>query len=345
MNRRIRHAIVRSGLEVVAVLRRLGLTPAVGGRGVVFTLHHVRPAGPHENRPNAHLSVTPEFLAEAIATALRVGLVPIAIEDLPARLADSADQRRYVAFTLDDAYRDNILHAAPVFRRFGVPYTIYACSGFVERTRTMWWETAEALAARGEAIALDTSAGTERLPLASDADRCVAFARIATAIKTEDEDAAVARLDAAARAVGVDPTDIVDREVMSADEIAALTAADPLARFGAHTETHVNLTRVSDDRLAREIAVSVDAVERWTGRRPTSFNYPYGLAGSFGRREAAAVGAAGLQVAVTTRPGVLRCPGEVDFLTLPRVSLNGYYQQPRFVEALITGVPFRVRLS
>ena len=126
---------------------------------------------------------------------------------------------------------------------------------------------------------------------------------------------------------------------MTPEELAAL-AADPLARLGAHTETHVNLRRVPPDRLRREITGCADAIETWVGRRPVEFCYPYGWGVAVGPREIAAAREAGYRVAVTTRPGLLGYDGPEDLFTLARVSLNGLYQRRRYVGALISGLPF-----
>jgi peptidoglycan/xylan/chitin deacetylase (PgdA/CDA1 family) len=341
LRRAIRNAAIRAGLEAVALTNAGAVWPQAAGRGVIFTLHHVRPHQGHGFDPNALLSVTPEFLDAAIETCLDTGMVPVALEDLPQLLADPDDRRRFVCFTLDDGYRNNAQHAAPVFRRHGVPYTIFLCRGFVERTRSLWWETAEALIRRTSELAFDFGGGPGSLPLNTVARRQAAFDRLSSFIQAEDEDEAIARLDAEAIRHGIDPLAIVDDLVMGADEIREL-ARDPLACFGAHTLTHVNLRRVDAARLASEIEGSIRAVEEWTGKPPSSFAYPYGYAVAAGEREFSAARAAGLSIAVTTRPGVLGAASLGQPTALPRVSLNGLYQKPRYVKALASGIPFRL---
>jgi peptidoglycan/xylan/chitin deacetylase (PgdA/CDA1 family) len=341
--RLLKRAAILWGLEAVALSRGWRLWPAAGGRGIVFTLHHVRPAAPKAHDPNALLSVTPEFLDLAIRAALECGLTPVALEDLPVLLADPADRRRFVCFTLDDGYRDNADHAAPLFRRHGVPYTIFITKGFVERTRSLWWETAEVLTEAADRLEFDFGGGVETLPMATPAEKQVAFDRIGDFIQSGDEDAAVARLDEAARAHGIDPLGITDRLVMGAGELAALASADPLARFGAHTLTHVALRRVDAARLRAEIEGSVDAVTSYVGRRPTAFAYPYGFPAAVGAREFRAAADAGLAIAVTTQPGVLGAWKGQLATAVGRVSLNGLYQEKRYVKALLSGIPFRFR--
>ncbi len=200
----------------------------------IFTLHHVRPAEARAHDPNALLSVTPQFLDEAIRACAESGLTPVALEDLPRLLADPADRRRFAAFTLDDGYRDNAEHAAPVFRRHGVPYTIFITKGFVERSRSAWWETAEALTARLDEAEFDFGDGAEKVEMRTRAQKLAAFDRFGRFMQAVDEDEAVARLDRLAAEHGLDPLAIIDRLVMDACELREL-ARDPLARFGAHT--------------------------------------------------------------------------------------------------------------
>src|SRR5690606_25770395 len=103
----IRYMIIRAGLETVASSRLSKMRTVAGGRGIIFTLHHVRPEWQHPAAPNAVLSVTPDFLEVAVLVALERGLVPVHLHELPALLSDPTDRRKFVAFTLDDGYRNN----------------------------------------------------------------------------------------------------------------------------------------------------------------------------------------------------------------------------------------------
>jgi peptidoglycan/xylan/chitin deacetylase (PgdA/CDA1 family) len=339
--RSVKHLLIQAGLEFVALSRAGQLVPSAAGRGMIFTLHHVRPDRNHDFEPNAHLAITPEFLDQAILAARRCGLHPVHLEDLPSLLADSSDTRKFTCFTLDDGYRDNEKYAAPVFRKHGVPYTIFIAPGFVERTRTIWWETAEELTRAASSFAFDFGRGVEDVRCASRLEKFMAFERLANFAQNTDEDEAVARIDLAAKAAGLDPELIVDQEIMTASELQSLVA-DPLVRLGAHTITHPNLARVTDERLKQELEQSATRVADYSGRVPKAFAHPYGGKHAVGPREARAAAETGFTVAVTTQPGVLSSESLARPTELARVSLNGYYKKSRYVEALATGLPFKL---
>ncbi|MCR9121199.1 MAG: polysaccharide deacetylase family protein [Phyllobacteriaceae bacterium] len=339
----LKYGTIRTALEAFALPGMRSLFPSAAGRGMIFTLHHVRPERQGDKfSPNAILSVTPEFLETSVQTALESGLTPVHLHDLPALLADPDDDRRFVAFTLDDGYRNNAEFAAPVFRRHRVPYTIFINPGFAERTRTIWWETAAAITRKADAIAFDFGNGPETLKTETTAQKLAAFEQFAAFVQSIDEDEAVARIDAVARDHHhIDPVAIVETLVMDEAALRVL-AEDPLVHLGAHTMTHVNLRRVCAGRLKDEIEQSAAAVQAYANRRPLSFSYPYGWTTAVGERETRAAAEAGFAAAVTTQPGVLdaRC---LDRPTaLPRVSLNGYFQKKRYVSALLSGLPFKL---
>lgn len=338
----LRNALIRSGLETMALADAGGLLRGAGGRAAIFTLHHVHPEGDDRGSPNALLSITPRFLERAIQACLERGMTPLALQDLPERMADPRDDRKYFCVTLDDGYRDNAQFAAPVFRRYNIPYTIFITAGFVERTRSIWWETLEALLARRSAFTFDFGPGEERLAAETTLQKHAVFDRFGAYVARANEDQAVARIDALARDCGLDPLGLVDRLTMDAKALRDLQQSDPLLRLGAHTLTHVNLKRVDEDRLEKELKGSADAVERYAGYRPTALAYPYGYASAVGEREFAAARDAGFSIAVTTRPGLVNPDSFLQPTSLCRVSLNGLYQRKRYVRALISGVPFKL---
>ncbi|MCP1198876.1 polysaccharide deacetylase family protein [Notoacmeibacter sp. MSK16QG-6] len=327
-----RHLAIRTALEALAATTTAAGIRSKAHHSVIFTLHHVRPASGEPFDPNAHLSVTPEFLDIAIRECLACGFTPVALADLPRRLEAEPDGR-FVSFTLDDGYRDNRDHAATVFRRHGVPYTIFLTKGFAQRTSTIWWETAEkairaidAWAIDGRAFDCRTISGKRR-----------AYRYTACMVeKAADECRAVEIVDAEAARSGVSPVEIVQELVMDEDELAAFAKSEPLAHFGVHTLTHRIMSKLSPDTIQQEIADCAEWIGALIGERPTTIAYPYGYDWACGIREAEAAAAAGLSVGVRTTPGkITGAPSEL--LLLPRVSLNGFYQQRRFVRALLSG--------
>ena len=326
MNLSLKQLVIQTALEGISLLRLEKLFPGAAGRGVIFTLHHVRPKRDLAFNPNAHLEVTPEFLEQAILAAKDAGLEPVRLEDLAGHLAEVGSSRKFVCFTLDDGYRNNAEFAAPVFRRHGVPYTIFICPGFVSRTRTIWWETTAELLRRVSSFRFDFGGGEETIACASHAGKMAAFKRLAELVNRLDENEAVARIDALSLACGYDPMSYVERETMSASELKTLVT-DPLASLAGHTMTHCNLARVSHQRLETEIAESSKLVSGYSGQAARTFSYPYGWKGAAGKREFEAADKAGL-TAVTTQPGVLsaasnprRTPPRVAERALPEEAL------------------------
>lgn len=336
----IKRAVITAGLEASAIIDALGLSGGMRGRGVIFTLHHVRQPFERPFHPNDILEVTPGFLDIALGTLKARGYDFIRLEDLPERLASGSGQP-FACFTLDDGNRNNRTEAAPVFSRHGAPFTIFITKGFIEGTASLWWETLEALLNKAPAIDFDFGLGPEPLPAATPAQKLAVFRRITDFVSTADETRTVQQLDAEARRHGVDPLAITRDLTMRADELAEL-ARNPLVSFGAHTITHRGLTRLPEHEARREIGGSMAAVATMTGTAANAFAYTYGDARSVSPRERQFLRELGIRIGVTTRPGTITTDMVNDMTALPRVSLNGLYQKERYVRALASGIPFKV---
>jgi len=123
---------------------------------------------------------------------------------------------------------------------------------------------------------------------------------------------------------------------MSWDELKPF-ADDPLVTIGAHTITHCNLARQTEETAKHEIITSRARIESALQRPTLHLAYPYGDRIAAGPREFALARAAGFKTAVTTRPGMI-FPESADHLTaLQRVSLNGNYQEARILPVLTSG--------
>jgi peptidoglycan/xylan/chitin deacetylase (PgdA/CDA1 family) len=110
-----------------------------------------------------------------------------------------------------------------------------------------------------------------------------------------------------------------------------------LITIGAHSITHCNLAGQTEEIARHEMADGRARIERALQRLVVHLAYPYGDKIAAGAREFALARATGFKTAVTTRPGMI-FPENAGYLTaLPRVSLNGNYQDERILPVLTSG--------
>ena len=93
-------------------------------------------------------------------------------------------------------------------------------------------------------------------------------------------------------------------------------------------------------RKMPEIEQSANVLEAQFGKRPKHLSYPIGGVAAAGPREFAAATDLGFAPAVTTRPGGLYAEHAAHMNALPRVSLNGLFQEKRFIDVFLTAEVF-----
>jgi peptidoglycan/xylan/chitin deacetylase (PgdA/CDA1 family) len=269
---------------------------------------------------------------------LRAGGIDIVtMDEVHQRLAERNFSRRFACFTLDDGYRDNRDHALPVLREFDAPCTVYAVSDFAEGTGRLWWVALEMAIARTNAIEVEIGGTAAHFDTATPAAKQFAFDRLHDWLRSLPGEHDVEReISALCVRHGVDESAICRQLCMSWDELK-LFADDPLVTIGAHTITHCNLAKQSEENALHELSTSRRLLEQALGRPVLHLAYPYGDRIAAGPREFALANAAGFKTAVTTRPGMI-FPESADYLTaLQRVSLNGNYQDERILPVLTSG--------
>lgn len=335
-----RHTLIRLALETLWMTRASSWLPAAeDASGFVLTLHHVTPREPALFAPNAILAVTPDFLDRVLGHLAGRGWRFVSIEELVAP-TDDPDPRR-IALTLDDGYRDNLQHAWPVFRRHDAPFTIYVCPGFSDRTAELWWEALERIIDATDTLSLRGMGPAEMLPTRNAAEKLQAFQAWTAWLTTEaDEARQRSAIHALSGKYGLDLAALAAELVMDWDGVRTI-AADPLCTIGAHTMTHPALARLQPDAALREMRDSAERIEAEIGKRPTSLAFPYGYRAAAAEREARLAGEAGFASSFTTRPGYV--PENGTRHGLPRVSVNGLFQELRFLEVLLTPGLWKLR--
>ena len=316
------------------------LSPLTGGVGAIMMLHQVGPEQPGAFSPNRILKITPDFLDRTIRQTLEAGFELLPLDEVADRLkSPRAGARPFVAFTLDDAYRDNLIHAAPVFRRYGAPYTIYAPTDYIDGNGDLWWLALERAIAQLDRISCRIDGIDLTMPSATLAEKDSAYHTLYWRLRKIDETVARAIVGRLADAIDLDVPAMCRNLVLDWDELRGL-ATDPLVTIGAHTQRHYALSKLGAGAARYEMTSSIKRLETELGRPVRHFSYPFGDICSAGQREFDMAKELGLTTAVTTRKGLVHSRHAQSMTALPRVSLNGDYQEARYTEALLTGLPF-----
>jgi peptidoglycan/xylan/chitin deacetylase (PgdA/CDA1 family) len=336
--KQLRSNVIRAGLEALYITGAHHLLgPIFAGAGCVFTLHHVRPARVAAFQPNSHLEVTPEFLRTTLSHLRSRGLDIITMDEVHRRLTERDFSRRFACFTFDDGYRNNRDVALPVMREFDAPFTVYVASDFAQGTGNLWWTALEMVIAKASRIDVTINGAAACIDCATLSGKHAAFERLHNWLRAlPGRDDLAREIGALCARHGVDQAAICRDLCMSWDELKPF-AAEPLVSIGAHSVTHCNLAQQVDAIASEEMATSRAHIESALQRPVAHFAYPYGDRLAASRREFALAKAAGFKTAVTTRPGMI-FPESADHPTaLPRVSLNGNYQNERILPVLTSG--------
>lgn len=318
---------------------RLG-QPLFGGLGAVFMLHHVRPGGGADTgfAPNRLLEVTPEFLEGVIQLVRRQGLDILTLTEALARIG-RPHGRRFVTFTLDDAYRDNLTHALPVFARNACPFTIFAAPAIQDGTCELWWRGLEYVIRDNPQVRASLPGQDLLLATTNDAERHAAWNALYWPVRHMPEAGQRRWIRAFCAAHGFDLDAYVKAEAMTWDELRTI-ARHPLCTIGGHTIHHYAVAKLTADEAMAELLGCADRLEQELGQRPRLLAWPYGDPGSAGPRDFRLAREAGYEAAVTTRKGMVFAAHAAHPTALPRLSLSGEFQELRHVRALLTGTPF-----
>lgn len=328
----------RAALDVLSVSQahRL-LAPLTRGAGVVFTLHHVRPWDGRAFSPNRLLEITPAFLEIVLQYLEDADYDVVTLDEAVARLGRPG-ARPFASFTFDDGYRDVRDHALPILRRYGAPATLFVAADFADGTGDLWWLALEQAIGRVPELSFrglrfDTST-LER--------KYAAWHRIYWQLRAMDEIEMRAAIATLAHEAGIDTSTLCRPLCMDWNELREV-ARDPLVSIGNHTVHHYMLAKHAPETAWAEIANAQGRIIRELGVTPRHLAFPVGDPTSAGQREFEFAKELGFTGAWTTRLGVLFPEHAQHPAALPRVSLNGFYQERKYAELFVSGLPFALK--
>jgi peptidoglycan/xylan/chitin deacetylase (PgdA/CDA1 family) len=265
---------------------------------------------------------------------------PISLSSLTETIRQKAPvPHNALIVTVDDGYRDFLLHAYPVFRNYDIPVTVFLVSDFLDGRLWLWWDQVQYAFRHTDrkSLPLELSEGDPiRFSFETEGQRVSTAEKVIGLMKGLDnlERLRLLKLIPERLAVSLPAEPPGGLGPLSWDEVRRLAGLG--VEFGAHTKTHPILSQVGDSKeLSEEIGVSKSRLEEELGTPAKHFCYPNGRAVDFNEKVVEAVREHGFHSAVTTLPG-LNFAGAHPFL-LKRLYIEPTFQDYYFRE-LLAGV-------
>jgi peptidoglycan/xylan/chitin deacetylase (PgdA/CDA1 family) len=283
-------------------------------------LHRVGPLSEDVFSPNADMSVSVEFLEEFIDSARARGYRFVSLDQL-CELIEMGSDRKFLALTFDDGYRDNFITAYPLLKRLEIPFTIYVTTAFPDGDAVLWWYALEQMLQSQNFVKL--ADGRELLTRTNE-DKLRAFVLLRQLMMKLPSHGLGNALNEMFYQKYFDWRQICLSEAVSWHDLREL-ALDPKVTIGAHTVSHPVLSTLSAEQASIEMRNSRDRIEAMTGATVSHFCYPFGSREEVGRREFELAQKLGFKTATTTRWGNIFRAHRMHLHGLPRVPLTNAF--------------------
>lgn len=295
-----------------------------GGIGHMLMFHRIIP-DKNTNRVHNHLSleITPEHLERIINFFIDKDYCFLSIDQLYEGFSKGTfPSRKFVVFTFDDGYRDNLEIAYPIFKKYEIPFTVYIATGIPNGTAILWWYILEDMLLERNDVQFWWNEKEYFYKSSTATEKEKAFELIQSFIhqnfSLEDH---IELFSAIFQDFQSDLTTNASALGMNWDEIRFLSR-DPLVTIGAHTVNHFNLSRLSAEVLRSEILESKIELEEQLGQPISHFAYPYGKSQHASVREFECANDLGFKTSTTTKIGNLFNENGQMLGMLPRININ-----------------------
>ncbi len=305
-------------------------------------MHRVQPASTQGAfTPIGSLSVTPDYLDALIGSFHAAGVDIVTLDQALERIAARTAAPRFVCFTFDDGYRDNLEHAMPIFRRHGAPFTVYATSSFVTHSFAPWWYVLESVIANNLRVRVGAGRDATSYDTSDLTAKYAAFDALQRRFFSLRQADVRATLQQLAGDHGVSLSEFAAREHCDFSELRALIAGG--AEIGCHTVSHALLMHESDETVRHELTTARTELEAGLNRPVKHLAYPYGKRDHVGARELTIANELGFSSAVTTRKGALYPIHSQYRHALPRVEVTpSFAGSPHYLQTILQGLPLLI---
>lgn len=300
----------------------------LSGKGFIFMLHRVLPAEKNQTYIwNKSLAITPEGLERWIIYFRKRGYDLISMDEVYHRKNSSKQQKPFVAFTMDDGYKDNMTYGLPVLERLNVPCTIYVSNCFPNHKAIYWWYYLEDYLNTNDSINLN-SIGINYMRSFHKSECKLVYDEVRELLRQADYDT---HMKFAVEICKIKDLSNLNFELnLTWQEVQKLDN-HPLITIGGHTVHHLSLSNLDFNTAVEEIELGTSELNRYLKSTVRHFAYPYGSLDDFNKNLFPVLRRVGYQTAVLNHPGSIFAGSDSDY-QIPRMGLSDDTSEERIVD-------------
>lgn len=294
--------------------------PFYGGIGHAIMFHRVY----NEDKKiiTGGLQVTTDYMEKVISYFKNNDIDIVSLDEFYKRLTGKGKSKRFVTFTFDDGYLDNLTHALPVFEKYDAPFSVFVCTGYLDKTAFLWWYLLEEIIFKQNRVKFCYNNQEYHLKTETEEEKRAAFGKMKTLIlectSLYDYNALMQLILKDSQVV---PFALNDKLILSLEQTKELSD-HPLVTLGAHTLSHMALSAMSEEDVYKEIQESMVRLKEITGKKIDYFAYPYGTTVEAGEREFEIASKCNLKMAFTTQRKNISRKQSQNLFSIPRVGIN-----------------------
>jgi peptidoglycan/xylan/chitin deacetylase (PgdA/CDA1 family) len=252
-----------------------------------------------------------------------------------------------VVLTFDDGYKNNIINARPILKKYAAPLSIFVVTGHVDKRLPFWFDRFDYVIQKNNLDGKLLKIGDEEFIFkGATRDEVVeSYGKIRKIIKgmDSDEESLNKLLNELADNLESESQNKLT-DIFEVDDISSILTWDDIVReskdsditFGSHTINHIRLNKVTLDIAKEELSESKRAIEEVTETECKYFCYPYGY---YTKAIEEITRECGYIAALTTNPGVVS-QGD-DLMSLNRFPFPES-RNPVVIDAIACGLSHKI---
>ena len=284
-------------------------------RGYVFMLHRVDEIDSSKLHANENMKISPGFL-DSFINKYKDEYDFIGVDKISERIAQGKT-KKFMAFTMDDGYKDNFTKALPIFEKYEIPFTIFLATDFPDYNAVLWWYVLEDYILSHDYVVMPDE---KKIEARTKEEKENAFMLLRSVVLGMDQHNLKEEIEELLK------TKLAWKEkceelAMTWDEVIKCTK-HPLVIVGGHTKHHYNLKGLESELQVREeIRSGCERLEEKTRIKAEYFAYPFGSPIEVGKREIEVVSAMNFKMAFLAGGGY--CGSRyIDRYAIPRLMLT-----------------------